>query len=112
MKLSEAIRLGAMIRPQAFGHRFRAGGSCAWGAAQEAIGLHGPHVSWMDLPADWRSIWSWRPCPDLSCNHRFNYSLIAHLNDDHRWTRERIADFVTTIESETHQESNMETIHV
>ena len=39
MQLSEAIRLGAMLRPQAYGHYFIRGGSCAMGAAYEAYGI-------------------------------------------------------------------------
>ena len=38
MKLSEAIRLGAMLRMQAFGDFTDGIGSCAWGAANEASG--------------------------------------------------------------------------
>jgi hypothetical protein len=29
--------------------------------------------------------------------HSFN-NTVTHLNDDHRWTREQIADWVATIE--------------
>lgn len=36
LKLSEAIRIGARIRPQCFGKFFRDGESCALGAAYEA----------------------------------------------------------------------------
>lgn len=39
LKLSAAIRLGAKIRPQCFGTLFSfGGGSCAMGAAAEALG--------------------------------------------------------------------------
>lgn len=37
LKLSEAIRIGAQIRPQCKGRAFRDGGSCAMGAAYEAM---------------------------------------------------------------------------
>lgn len=37
-KLSEAIRVGAKLRPQCFGFLFRDGASCALGAAYEALG--------------------------------------------------------------------------
>ena len=30
--------------------------------------------------------------------------LITHLNDDHKWKRERIADFVDSIERRTERE--------
>ena len=38
IKLSEAIRIGARIRPQCVGAFFRNGASCAWGAAWEGAG--------------------------------------------------------------------------
>ncbi len=38
LKLSEAIRIGAAIRPQAFGDFYFEGKSCVMGAAYEAIG--------------------------------------------------------------------------
>jgi hypothetical protein len=38
-----------------------------------------------------------RTCPDCT-KADYVFRVIAHLNDDHRWTRERIADFVETIE--------------
>ena len=38
MRLSEAIRLGAMIRPKARGRFLHNGASCAQGAALEAVG--------------------------------------------------------------------------
>jgi hypothetical protein len=39
LKLSEAIRIGAKIRPQCEGAFFRDGRSCAMGAAMEGSGL-------------------------------------------------------------------------
>jgi hypothetical protein len=39
IRLSEAIRIGARIRPKCTGVFFRNGGSCAMGAAMEANGL-------------------------------------------------------------------------
>lgn len=41
LKLSEAIRIGAKIRPQCTGKFYANGGSCAIGAALEAIGMKG-----------------------------------------------------------------------
>jgi hypothetical protein len=85
LKLSEAIRIGARIRPQCRGSFFREGGSCALGAAYEAItgrvlpeyadatSLHGvvPHMR----------------------DHNFRFSIVRK-NDGDRWTRERIADWL------------------
>lgn len=93
MRLSEAIRLGATMKPQCFGELFsKDGGSCAMGAAQDAAGggiLYAMYDFIVKL-SDER-------CPECGkgrttgrgCKH-----LIAHLNDVHHWTRERIADFV------------------
>jgi hypothetical protein len=41
-KLSEAIRIGATKRPQCTGDYFDNGGSCALGAAWEAMGTGSP----------------------------------------------------------------------
>ena len=100
MRLSEAIRLGAMIRGQAFGFFFQDGQSCAFGAALEAVGT--PYGAW-ELAADViRDRWPWTwarvaACPDCGESEPVRV-LIAHLNNDHRWTRARIAEWVETIE--------------
>lgn len=102
MKMSEAIRLGAMLKPQAFGTAFNGIGTCANGAARDAIGRlrtwH--HIGVLFPVADEPS----PDCPLMSelCNG-FPLTiagLIAHLNDCHRWTREQIADFVATVEQQ------------
>ncbi len=46
LKLSEAIRIGAAIRPQAMGDFYNEGGSCVLGAAYEAIGKKLRPNSW------------------------------------------------------------------
>jgi len=106
MKLSEAIRLGSMLRPQAKGGYFMNDGSCAIGAAADAIGcqeidrrgsawrligLLGRHWPWL-LRIDLRS------CVACTASQLSRHDQIAHLNDAHGWTRERIADWVATIE--------------
>ena len=44
-----------------------------------------------------------RACPEQSCHFKRCAidGLIAHLNDGHRWTRERIADWVEMLELES-----------
>ena len=109
MKLSEFMKLGATLRPQAFGHLFsREGGSCALGAAMEAAGITtdpfflkdgGPLSRYVvekafpilcernfRHPED-ESSWSW----DI-------WSAIVDLNNRFRWSREAIAEWVATIE--------------
>ncbi len=108
MRLSEAIRLGAMLRPQIHDAIFALDGSCAMGAAYEACG-----VAYTDGPlfltegvAELIDGWNGTPrhqplCP--ICHVSAEITLcwtVAHLNDEHRWTREQIADWVATIESQ------------
>lgn len=97
LKLPEAMRLGAMVEPQVFGIRATAVGSCAVGSAMKAA--TGSH--WGSLG----SIWPWAdvinpPCPACGLHPVNLGTAIVHLNDEHRWTREQIADWVATIESQ------------
>jgi hypothetical protein len=108
MKLSEAIRLGAMIRPQAFGEYQVMGRSCALGAAMDALGI--PVCDQSDfLDAELDQLFPTcalkaQCCPVRDCHReldppeRFIGSVVIHLNDHHRWTREQIADWVETVE--------------
>jgi len=96
MRLSEAIRLGAALRPQAYFALFDGVGTCAFGAAFEANG-------W--APVRWSTGWNhadpeWRRPTNLTAVHpvtqgvRLVKYIIISLNNVHRWTRERIADWV------------------
>lgn len=113
MKLSEAIRLRGMMDRQVFGHYIdEAGGSCALGGAALAIGFERKQLFdygfeaclcvLMGTPKKWLAL-KWRECPE-KCGAPVPYeclfTTIAHLNDDHRWSREQIADWVSTIEQE------------
>lgn len=108
MKLSEAIFMGSLLRPQIHGAYLTKDGSCALGAALEATGtkpwdldvyvVGDAHrrVAYERFPP----LRSMVKCPDCPC--RFNlptptYELshiIIHLNDAHLWNREKIADWV------------------
>lgn len=133
MKLSEAIRLGAMLKPQAFGTqwetRLKAGwrgwllrqrenATCAFAAALDAHPCATKLVPWTEsrslrglvatdgefsealiLPQEWQVIYEHRECPACHGYPENVFNLISHLNDTHRWTRERIADWVEAIES-------------
>lgn len=100
MKLSEAIRLGALLKPQGFDDGpFGASDqhTCAFHAACEAIG----HPRYGGESYDsWGRLGVWEaPCPVANCDrNRYPWNTVAHLNDDHRWTREQIADWVQAIE--------------
>lgn len=119
--LSDAIRIGAAIRPQGFNYLFYDGKSCAKGAAIEA--LTGEYCEPVCSPADeqrarldvlegrlaerYREILECDvPCP--VCAEAFSYvttstelgDVIEHLNDTHRWRRKAIADFVAQVEEQ------------
>lgn len=114
MRLSEAIRLGAMLKPQGYTALVSSNGrrTCAIGAALDACGhLHVQKSS--ELPFQWREHMAFRsPCPDCGSDG-FVYwpdeevnlgqalTTISHLNDEHHWTREQIADWVESVERAT-----------
>lgn len=107
MKLSEAIRLGAMLKPQGHGLLHVNGRTCALGAAYDAVGHLDEHsYGWRGLERDFPILLSLlkAPCPIPTCQSPFwrdgqrETWAIPHLNDYHRWTREQIADWVETIE--------------
>jgi hypothetical protein len=105
MRLSEAIKLGAMMKPQGFGvvDNGRNNKSCALLAAANAVGLKKLLFGNRHWPWPW--MWTERTlarCPvrcEASADGAYHVGgLIAHLNDQHQWTREAIADWVATIE--------------
>lgn len=84
MKLSEAIRIGAKIRPQCVMAYFNGGASCALGSAYEAIS----GKNWLDdTPSNWEFF-----------SGRFNVpeSLLLQISllNDRGTTREQIADWL------------------
>jgi hypothetical protein len=97
MILSEAIQLGTMMTSQAFRALFRADGACALGAALLAVGV-APEQAGRSV----RRRWPWAFAVSVDCPNcgrsRLVCEVIVHLNDDHRWTRERIAAWVAGIE--------------
>jgi hypothetical protein len=105
LKLSEAIRLGAMLRPQYKGGYFGTVdhtselGSCAMGAALEAAGPGAPINLEKTFPLI-TSYVTFTPSPSIGAvRSRLDY-IITYLNDDRDWSRERIADWVEVIERE------------
>ncbi len=91
MKLSEAMRLGAMLKPQGFTLWRTADTACALDAVALATGTKVTLLYHAFRILDRRAI-----CAD-SCGDTKRFDLgtmIVHLNDDHRWTRERIADWI------------------
>lgn len=119
MKLSDAIRLGALLRPQAFGRLFDADerATCALGAAYEAIGEldrfleidADPTAASMELlePA-FKVLTAWGTGQFVTCPGPQQVQMqlgaaITTLNDHHKWTREQIADWVETLEAGDHE---------
>src|SRR5262245_38820101 len=106
MKLSEAMRLGTMLRPQTVVNLLTEQGSCALGAAGEAAGLFRVGDEWKEfgytsLSETWPILYTRSPgCPVCRQSHgdRTLGETITSLNDIHEWTREMIADWVETIE--------------
>jgi hypothetical protein len=105
MKLSEAIRLGAMMHPQGRMVLFDGVRTCALGAALAAVGkldrdaviadiflswpwLHGMTFGELLVKPQCLCFGDWATVGDM----------IMMLNDAVGWTRERIADWVETVE--------------
>lgn len=110
IRLSEAIRLGAMLKPQGFGnssYSLLSANSCAMGAAAQAV--------WQSLFDPFRWIYGddIHSCPDCGggchLHPRCAAGIIWRLNDIHKWSRERIADWVATIEPRFDPQSTPET---
>ena len=103
MKLSEAIRLGAMMQPKRNGVcailYMDNKGTCALGAAAQAMGLHIPTFA-----EGYNPIWAMWPWLQTMSTHPVTGERVEAttniwmLNDTDDWTRERIADWVATIE--------------
>ena len=104
MKLSEAIRLGSLLKPQAYGP-FEDEGSCALAASMEAIGL--ARTLFGGLP--------YKPLREAFPILKEEIYLpsmsglvvagdvmgaIFVLNDTAHWTREKIADWVEELEKQ------------
>lgn len=109
MKMSEAIRVGAKLGIQHFGWMFGDdGSSCAMGAAFRGVHgnksvaeacLVGPRSSW--FPADWYYILDsgQELCPLCKQKEPGVSWVVTHLNDDHKLSREAIAEWVEVIEN-------------
>lgn len=99
LRLSEAIRLGSLLHPQAYGH-FLGDTTCAFGAALEAIGglKENDSLPWPDLMGQVAT------CP-VCVQRNSLINIVMHLNDHHHWLRERIADWVEEREIDAEREA-------
>jgi hypothetical protein len=111
MKLSEAIRMNGMMREQGFGGDSISSlqAPCALGGALQSVGKQQarsddnyPMVArtWPWSRNDKAQVFTCPACPKqtLAAN------LVWHLNDNHFWTRSRIADWVASVEPQEEQE--------
>lgn len=105
--LSEAMQLGAMLRPQTFGPFSDNCGTCAMGAALEAVGQL--FLTSQTNEKRIRKIWPWlnwrltlTECPWCGVSRTFHdmYYLIVHLNDHDRLSRQTIASLLYEIEGQ------------
>jgi hypothetical protein len=103
-ELAGFIRAGSERGPQCFGSYFdERGGSCALGAVYEGV-YHLPRAHGKLIPDHLERLFRCldevtKRCP-LGCGKRLPLAaMIVHLNDDHRQTREQIAEWLV-------QESN------
>lgn len=105
MTLSEAIRLGALLKPQRVLDFESDDASCALRAAADAVGLTGYPIPYTELWRKFDVLHKWAACPVDGCWSVVYVDapiahVIMHLNDQHEWTRERIADWVEGFELE------------
>lgn len=110
MKLSEAILLGSTKRPHAQLAWFSSKGTCALGAALDAVGLllEDSGAGRVNVYAAIRC-WPWLgnlltgagclECGYANCTYM---RLFVHLNDKHGWSRPRIAALVAAMEPNGH----------
>lgn len=111
MKFSEAIRLGAMLKPQGFRSIAANERTCAFGAAYEAVGILTAFLGTKDYDRRRDLVYGAFPIiPKLphKCFVCRAFALpdgviVTHLNDQHRWTREQIADWIEKIEQQQAQ---------
>ena len=111
----EALRLGAMIRPQVKYALFKDGGSCAGGAIMEAAGIVQYDGSAMFFVNMDRLMMTREMFPVLDMlvrgpeesDYFLKYTYpgsvwehIVNMNNLYGWTRERIADWLEPIERE------------
>ena len=99
-ELADYLRAGSTRGPQCFGSYFDdAGGSCALGAVYEGV-HHLPRTHGKLMPDHLERLFRCldemtKVCP-RGCEKRLPLAaMIVHLNDDHRLTREQIAQWLS-----------------
>jgi hypothetical protein len=107
MKLWEHMLNGAKQGPQVFNAFFGIDeGSCAMGAVAKSTGIASFRLAdGEDLCQMFPELRKYAECPEKNdnciINHYYRYSLsnvIVCLNDHHRWSRQRIAEWLANRE--------------
>jgi hypothetical protein len=108
MKLSEAILMNGMTKPQGFGGESFSSpdAPCALGGALQSVGRQ--LVGRLSVDVNYLAVgelWPWTRkeafcpmCADVDDLHVRFIAVIWHLNDEHRWTRAQIAEWVASVE--------------
>lgn len=93
LKLSQAIRIGAKLRPQCFMYGKDSGGSCAIVAGAEGAGV--PYDSIFTTGGAWTALYRLGIVSEGYDNNEFAAQIIYKQDHDHL-SREQIADWVET----------------
>ena len=114
MKLWEAILAGSKLRPQTFGDFFQDHGSCALGAALE-IQYRSYDVRFLKkkdkyLTKIFPVLKKVVTCPHFSECSGPIIAIIPHLNDEYRWSREAIAEWVKVQEDRLEKDTEANNI--
>ena len=106
MRLSEAILLGSVGTGQAFGKlKDEQGNTCAYGSALAAEGIQVTIYRAFEILIIIPLEWNWAfcthtHCPVEGCTFDFHnctrpyIDVVIRLNDHHKWSRPRIAEWV------------------
>lgn len=99
MRVSEAMRLGAMLDGQAFNTLQDEGGrTCAIGAALKALTGAATWTPAGEEAMHWMTFTGRMTCPACDLIEWHVHNLVVHLNNHHRWPRHQIADWLQTVE--------------
>jgi hypothetical protein len=107
MKLSEAIRMNGMMKPQGRGAPSIGdpNAPCVIGGALQVVGKQVVAIEEAQRVNNYgvlRTLWMWldqpRQCPACNARTYDAVNVLYHLNDDHLWTRQQIADWVASVE--------------
>lgn len=107
MKLWKAIVKGSKLRPQTFFALKNEFGTCALGAAIDGGGVIGNSMFTLMEKFPLARILQSMPCSNIGCPDPAclgnTMPIIPHLNDDHKWSREAIAEWIKTKEDKITQ---------